>query len=212
MNCAKCFSITAVSVTLAALVGCAYEQPTAEHETDQAEQDLGLRPRTATLRDAAGNSVATVVFSQIAGTITVSISASLGAAQEGIHGFHIHANNNPANGDGCIADPTQAASTHFVSADGHYNPGGATHGDHAGDMPALFVGANGRATMSFSFDRATLDEIVGKAVIIHQLPDNYGNVPVGTLATQYTPNSAEATTLTANTGNAGARIACGLIQ
>jgi Cu/Zn superoxide dismutase len=47
---------------------------------------------------------------------------------------------------------------------------------------------------------------------LHQGPDNYGNVPVGTAPNQYTANSAEATTLTQNTGNAGARIGCAVIQ
>jgi Cu/Zn superoxide dismutase len=39
-----------------------------------------------------------------------------------------------------------------------------------------------------------------------------GNVPLGTAANQYTPNSADATTATAKTGNAGDRIACGVIS
>jgi Cu/Zn superoxide dismutase len=52
-------------------------------------------------------------------------------------------------------------------------------------------------------------------VILHAGPDNFGNIPVGTAPNQYTPNSTDpvtgATVLTANTGNAGNRIACGVI-
>ena len=42
------------------------------------------------------------------------------------HGFHIHANNDPANGQGCVADPAAAKSTWFVSADGHLSEGQIT--------------------------------------------------------------------------------------
>ena len=50
--------------------------------------------------------------------------------------------------------------------------------------------------------------------MLHAGPDNFGNVPVDDVATApnaYTPNSAGATTATQNTGNAGNRIACGVI-
>ncbi len=57
-----------------------------------------------------------------------------------------------------------------------------------------------------------LSDIVGRAVILHEGLDNHGNIPVGTAANQYTPNSPDATTLTHNTGNAVSRIACGLIR
>ena len=55
-------------------------------------------------------------------------------------------------------------------------------------------------------------ELPGKAVILHAGADNFGNVPVGTGPDQYTANSAAATTKTGNTGNAGDRIACGVIK
>ena len=154
----------------------------------------------AELHDATGASVGTVVFTAAGDSTAVVVTARLPAGTDGIHGFHVHANNNPANGDGCIADPAQPANTHFVSADGHYNPGGGTHGAHAGDMPALFFTQDGKAAMTFVTDRFTPAEIKGKAVIIHAAPDNYGNVPVGMAANQYTPNSPDATTLPENTG------------
>jgi superoxide dismutase, Cu-Zn family len=175
------------------------------------EQEL-FGVRSTVLRDAAGAFVGRVVFAPTGSVTTVSVSARLNPPQDGIHGFHVHANDNPANGDGCIADPAQPPNTHFVSADGHYNPGGTTHGSHGGDMPALFFTEDGAGAMSFITDRFDPAEIVGRAVILHAAPDNYGNVPVGAAANQYTPNSADATTLTANTGNAGNRIACGVIQ
>ena len=142
----------------------------------------------------------------------ILVNPTSGTSRLVVRNTTINNNGNAANGAGCIADPAEPASTHFVSADGHYNPTGDTHGQHSGDMPALHVTAYGSARMSFVTDRFTAEEIRGKAIIVHPNPDNYGNVPVGSAPTQYTPNSAEATTLTQNTGNAGARIACGVIE
>jgi Cu-Zn family superoxide dismutase len=142
----------------------------------------------------------------------VVISAQLADDHERIHGIHIHANDVADNGEGCIADPSQPANTHFVSVDGHYNPAGATHGHHQGDMPALFFSEGGEAWMQFLTDRFQPDELRGRAVILHAASDNYGNVPVGDADDQYTPNSDAATEATAKTGNAGARIACGVIE
>ena len=164
------------------------------------------------LRDANGDFVGIVVFAPADGGTRVTVWATLPAGNDGIHGFHIHANDKPANGTGCVADPAQPENTHFVSADGHYNPNSATHGNHAGDMPALFFTEAGRATMSFVTDRFDTQEIKDKAVILHQGADNYGNIPVGKEPNQYTRNSDAATTLTQNTGNAGNRIACGVIK
>jgi Cu-Zn family superoxide dismutase len=175
------------------------------------EKEANLASTTS--RNASGGLVGRVAFARVGANTIVSVTVDLPAsAEDSIHGFHVHANNDPANGDGCIADPAQPANTHFVSADGHYNPGGEIHGHHAGDMPAVFVTAAGDGAMSFITDHFAPAEIVGRAVILHQDPDNYGNIPVGAAANQYTANSAAATTLTNNTGNAGNRIACGIIN
>ena len=77
------------------------------------------------LRNASGGLVGRVVFADVGANTLVTVTLDLPAsAEDSIHGFHVHANGDPANGDGCIADPGQPANTHFVSADGHYNPGG----------------------------------------------------------------------------------------
>lgn len=187
---------------------CVSEEPANEAEASVESRD-SVQVVSAVLRDANGAAVATVLFSATRGGTLVTVAARSTA---GIHGFHVHANDNPANGNGCIADPAQPATTHFVSADGHYNPGAGTHGAHAGDMPPLFVSAGGNAATSFVTDRFTPAAIKGRAVILHAGNDNLGNIPVGAAANQYTPNAADATTLTANTGNAGNRIGCGVID
>lgn len=99
----------------------------------------------------------------------------------GPHGFHLHENGtcetvNPS-------DPFQAAG-------GHWNPTHQPHGNHAGDFPVLFSN-NGRAYMSFFTNKFRVNEVIGKAVIIHENPDDYRTQPAG---------------------DAGKRLACGVIE
>src|SRR5262245_16666304 len=121
------------------------------------------------------------------------------------HGMHIHANDNPAGGDGCVA-PT------FASAGGHLSTAGNVHGKHTGDLPVLLAFADGTARYHFVTDRFKLADLAGAVVIVHALPDNYNNVPRGSKPDQYTANSAAAVTLTDDTGNSGDRIGCGAIK
>jgi superoxide dismutase, Cu-Zn family len=164
----------------------------------------------ATLRDATGHQVGKVMFQLRDGKVIVH--AFVTRQTPGFHGFHIHANDNPANGKGCIADPTQDPSTWFVSADGHLKASGQNHPNHTGDMPVLLVGQDGRAETTFSDDRLRPSRLAGRAVIVHALPDNYDNIPLGTAPDQYTANSPAAREKTLATGNAGNRRACGVIK
>jgi superoxide dismutase, Cu-Zn family len=170
----------------------------------------------AVIRNAAGAEIGVVKFIQQGGDVLVKADglAFPGSFATGFKGFHVHATGvcDPA-----AVDPATGATVPFFSAGGHYNPGGATHGSHGGDMPVLQVNDDGSAWSRFKTDSFDVEDIIGRAVIVHAAADNYGNVPVGTGATQYTANStgttnATATGLTANTGNAGARYACGVIQ
>jgi Cu-Zn family superoxide dismutase len=164
----------------------------------------------ATLRDATGHRVGRVTFQLRDGKVIVS--ASVTRQSPGLHGFHIHANDDPTNGEGCLADPAQAPSTWFVSADGHLKAAGQNHPDHPGDMPVLLVGRDGRAEATFSDDRLRPSRLAGRAVIVHALPDNYDNIPLGAASDQYTANSPAAREKTLATGNAGDRLACGVIK
>lgn len=99
----------------------------------------------------------------------------------GPYGFHLHEFGDCSAGD--PLDPFQAAG-------GHWNPDNQPHGNHAGDFPVLFSN-NGRAEMSFFTNRFKVKDIVGKAVIIHQNPDDYRSQPAG---------------------NAGKRLGCGVVN
>lgn len=118
----------------------------------------------------------------------------------GFHGFHIHAVG--------ACDPTGA----FASAGGHYNPTALGHGNHAGDMPPLLVTADGQAYTSFATDRFSLEslrDVDGSAVMVHAGPDNLAHIPKD----RYTSGGVAGPDLTTlNTGDAGARVACGVID
>jgi Cu-Zn family superoxide dismutase len=104
------------------------------------------------------------------------------------HGLHIH-------------EAGDCSSPDAMSAKGHFNPFGKPHGQpgtperHAGDLPALKAAQNGRAKVDTELDIITVTagpaSIIGKAVIVHADPDDYKTQP---------------------TGNAGARLACGVIR
>jgi Cu-Zn family superoxide dismutase len=167
----------------------------------------------ATLRDPGGHALGTVTFGVERDQTRVSavLRPNSYVAAGAFHGFHVHANNDAANGAGCVADPAQPSNTWFVAVDGHLAEPAQAHGHHDGDMPSPLVEADGTARLVFTTDRIDPADLVGRAVILHAGPDNFGSVPAGTASDQYTPNSAAATDKTAKTGNAGDRVACGLI-
>jgi superoxide dismutase, Cu-Zn family len=168
----------------------------------------------AILRDVDGARVGTVEFtSRGAGThIDVRLVGNAHVTTEQFHGLHVHANDVAATGSGCVADAGKPSTSWFMSADGHLAEPGQTHGAHVGDLPSPLVQENGRAVLSFATDRLDLEELIGKAVILHAGADNFGNVPVGSGPEQYTANSPAARTRTQSTGNAGDRMACGVIR
>lgn len=173
--------------------------------------DARTRSARASLATADGHVIGSVDFKTDDGHTEVRVRLTGSPGVDAFHGFHIHANDVSTNGDGCVADPAATPSTWFVSADGHYNPSGETHSHHAGDMPVVYVNADGSVVTRFRIDKINPADLNGRVVILHAGADNFGNIPVGTGANQYTANSADATTATARTGNAGDRIACGVI-
>ena len=98
----------------------------------------------------------------------------------GVFGFHIH------SGESCTGDETDP----FKNALTHYNPKGYPHPYHAGDMPPLF-GEKGKAFSVFMTKRFSVEDIIGKTVIIHSMPDDFTTQPAG---------------------NSGEKIACGIIR
>jgi superoxide dismutase, Cu-Zn family len=159
----------------------------------------------AAVADAEGADVGTVVWTQGGGTVTVVVAVH--GLPPGFHGFHVHAVGE------CVAP--------FTSAGPHLNPAGATHPQHAADQPVLLVNADGTGSATFVTDRYAVADIVGAAVIIHANPDNYANIPERYQAPGPSASPAvsappvmvsgpDAATLA--TGDAGPRVACGVIE
>lgn len=78
----------------------------------------------------------------------------------------------------------------FPNTGGHFNPGGGKHPCHAGDLPPL-LGDSGRGYMKVLTTRFRVEEIIGRTVILHTAPDDFHSQP---------------------SGNAGEKIACGVIR
>lgn len=152
------------------------------------------------LHGVDGEKVGWVSLRQTRGHVAVRVWAR--GLTPGFHGFHIHAIGR------CEAD---APDGPFTTAGGHFTGGTTTHGDHAGDMPSLLVTADGRARSFFITDRFSLRDLWDadeSAVVVHAGRDNFANIPE-----RYSAHGVpgpDAATLA--TGDAGARVACGVID
>lgn len=140
--------------------------------------------------DGIGVDAGTVTFKAVAGG--VEVQTNLRGLPPGEHGFHLHEvpSCEPADKEG-KKTAGQAAGGHFdpASTKAHKGPGG---GGHKGDLPKLDVGQDGRAKASVKVDGLTLDDVQGRAVMIHAGGDNYADAPKPL-------------------GGGGERIACGVV-
>jgi Cu-Zn family superoxide dismutase len=118
----------------------------------------------------------------------VEVTINLEGLKPGEHGWHVH-----EKGD-CSAPDAKSAGEHF-NPEGHKHGAPEAEEHHAGDFGNLTAGKDGKATKTFTMKGVSLGDgansIVGKALIIHEKKDDLKTQP---------------------SGNAGARIACGVIQ
>jgi len=207
-------TVVALAVGGAAVLG---GMPVMSAEPGRSAPAAQAMSAEATLRTADGTKIGWAKFSAHRKRTYVRVWLDLRkrpglTALDAFHGLHVHANDVPGNGAGCLADPAQPAATWFVSADGHLTTAGRTHGAHAGDLPPALLDADGTADLKFTTARLGLAGLDNRVVVLHAGPDNLGNVPTGPAADAYTPNSPAATAKTHATGNAGDRVACGVIR
>lgn len=143
----------------------------------------------ANLKSADGKDVGSVKLTQLPEGVLLTVS--LKGVPAGAHAFHVHAVGK--------CEPP------FTSAGGHFNPESSKHGimaeegHHAGDMPNLHVPDSGNLTIEVMNAAVTLEkgepnslfDDDGSAIVIHAGADDYKSDPAG---------------------NAGGRIACGVVQ
>jgi Cu-Zn family superoxide dismutase len=144
---------------------------------------------SAPLKNAEGKEVGSVNLTQTNQGVLINVAVK--GLPPGEHAFHVHAVGK--------CEPP------FTSAGGHFNPANHKHGmmspegQHAGDMPNLHIPQSGDLTVEILNTNITLEkgkpnsvyDADGSAVIVHAGKDDYKTDP---------------------TGDAGGRIACGVIQ
>ena len=202
------FAAAAITATIAPLGACTStnqrgSQPNTSPPT-------GAESMTTQLKSADGTLVANATFDFANGYATVTVEAGPNQTlTPGFHGLHIHSVGK------CEANsvaPTGGAAGDFNSAGGHYQAPGHTGHPASGDLTSLDVLPDGSAklvTTTNSFTAADLRNSSGTALIIHQDPDNFGNIPSARYNQKNgTPGPDEQTLAT---GDSGKRVACGLI-
>ena len=174
-------SLLLLSIFLA-LTGCERMQsPIGALSTPSAKQ------ATATIAPKSDNTVTGMaIFTQDGDQITVTIEIQ--NASPGLHGVHIHEFGDCSSPDG-------------KSAGGHWNPTNVDHGKwgedpfHLGDIGNITVGEDGTGSIELTTDLWEIGtgsdiDVVGKSIIVHADADDFVSQP---------------------SGNAGARIGCGVI-
>jgi Cu-Zn family superoxide dismutase len=134
------------------------------------------------------------------GTITAAdskfgliLTPQLNDLAPGLHGFHVHDKPDCSH---ALKDGKAVAA---LAAGGHYDPAGTgkhegPYGNgHLGDLPALYVSSDGKATLPVLAPRLKVDDLKGRSLMIHAGGDNYSDTP-------------------APLGGGGARAACGVVK
>ncbi|XP_033329580.1 superoxide dismutase 1 [Megalopta genalis] len=133
----------------------------------------------------------TLFFEQADSSSAVKVTGSVNGLHKGLHGFHIHEFGDNTNG--------------CTSAGPHFNPLGKDHGGpqsdtrHVGDLGNVEAGADGVANVNITDKIIQLQgehSIIGRTLVVHADPDDLGK------------GGHE---LSKTTGNAGARLACGVV-
>ncbi|XP_076762115.1 superoxide dismutase 1 [Xylocopa sonorina] len=138
-----------------------------------------------------GDAKGTLYFEQSDSSNPVKVTGQVSGLKKGLHGFHIHEFGDNTNG--------------CTSAGAHFNPLGKDHGApdsdvrHIGDLGNIEANSDGVATVSITDKCIQLqgpNNIIGRTLVVHADPDDLGK------------GGHE---LSKTTGNAGARLACGVV-
>ncbi|MBF6329147.1 superoxide dismutase[Cu-Zn] [Nocardia transvalensis] len=155
------------------------------------------------LKNPSGAEVGTATIAKSGNHLQITVDAH--GLKPGFHGLHFHQFGK------CEANstaPTGGPAGDFLSAGGHLQVGDQNSHPASGDLTSLQVRQDGTAHLVTTTDTVTLDDLKGKALMIHAGADNFGNIP-----SRYTQANGtagpDADTLA--TGDAGGRVACGVV-
>jgi Cu-Zn family superoxide dismutase len=149
-------------------------------------------PMTLATEKGDGNAIGAITISET--LYGLEITPKLEGLEPGIHGFHVH--ENPS----CAPTEKDGKITIAGAAGGHFDPAktgkhlGPYADGHLGDLPALFVTSDGKATHPVLAPRIKqLSEIQGRSLMVHVGGDNHSDHPQPL-------------------GGGGVRLACGIIK
>jgi superoxide dismutase, Cu-Zn family len=178
--------------------GSTTDTPTAQDEPSSAADQT---PADTTSGMAAGSTTVTMQGglddTDFAGTLSITpegtgvriVADVAGVDKDGRHGIHVHENGM------CEHHPAAADAKPFATAGGHYNPTNTEHAcpptdpRHAGDLGNIEI-SGGKGHLELSVANLSMDQLNGKAVILHAGEDDCKTQP---------------------TGNSGDRLACGVV-
>lgn len=201
-----------LAAPVAVLSACTSNQPSnppsSSTTSGTSTPPAGTERLTTQLKTADGTPVANATLDFANGYATVTVETMTARIlTPGFHGMHIHSLGK------CEANsvaPTGGEPGDFNSAGGHYQAPGHTGQPASGDLTSLEVRSDGSAklvTTTDAFTAADLRTGEGSALIVHQDPDNFGNIPP-----RYTHNGVPGPDEeTLATGDSGKRVACGVI-
>lgn len=184
-----------LALSMALTIGCRPKTEEAYTETPPAAES----PASAPMESPAASGMTISLQgapndTDFAGTVTVHpdgagvhiVADVAGVDTDGMHGIHVHENGQ--------CDHEGEGGKHFTSAGSHFNPAGVEHAcpptdpRHAGDLGNIQV-TGGKGHLEISAANLSLDQLTGKALILHAGEDDCKTQP---------------------TGNAGDRLACGV--
>jgi superoxide dismutase, Cu-Zn family len=162
------------------------------------------------LKAPDGTQVATAKFEFNNGYATITIETTgVGQLAPGFHGVHIH---KVGKCEPNSVAPTGGAPGDFLSAGGHLQVPGHAAEPASGDLTSLQVRKDGSATLVTTTDAFAMEDLLTgekTAIIIHAGADNFANIP----PERYTQSNGTPgpDQMTMSTGDAGKRVACGVI-
>ena len=184
--------------------------PSAAAGTEGDQQQPAAKSITTQLKAPDGTRVATAKFDFSNGYATITI-ATTGGGQltPGFHGVHIHKTGKCEPNS---TAPTGGAPGDFLSAGGHFQAPGHSNEPASGNLTSLQVRKDGVGMLVTTTDAFAMEDLLTgekTAIIIHAGADNFQNIPRDRYnQVNGTPGPDETTM---STGDAGKRVACGVI-